>query len=75
MIYSKFGTALVLVSKTESTGGRVMIQATAVGNPDVHEYDVIGLKADNGVTEINAAVAALPPKSFENKHPKGRKRL
>jgi hypothetical protein len=72
MIYSRFGTALALVSKTESAGGRVSVQATADGATDVHEYNVADLKADDGLAEINAAVAKLPLKVFENKS--GRRR-
>jgi hypothetical protein len=72
MIYSKFGTALVLVSKTQSSGGQVRVQATVDGTPEVHEYEVADLKADDGLTEINAAVAALPAKVFENRS--GRRR-
>jgi hypothetical protein len=64
MIYSKFGTALTLVSKTEHAGGRVTIQATEAGGPaDIHEYNVGDLKADEGLTEIQAAVLALPARS------------
>jgi hypothetical protein len=72
MIYSKFGTALALVSKTESAGGRVLVQAAANGSADLIEYVVTDLKADNGQTEINAAIAKLPLKVFENKS--GRRR-
>jgi hypothetical protein len=67
MIYSKFGTPLMLVSKTQSTSGRVSVQATAEGMPDIHEYPLADLKADDGLTEINTAVAALPIKVFENR--------
>ena len=72
MIYSRFGTALALLSKTESAGGRVSVQATANGVADIHEYSVADLKADDGLAEINAAVAKLPMKVFENKS--GRRR-
>jgi hypothetical protein len=68
MIYSKFGSKLTLVTKTESTGGRVDVQATADGTTDVHEYNVTDLKADDGMKEINDAVAKLPLKVFENTH-------
>jgi len=37
MIYSRFGTALTLVSKTESDSGRVSVQATTEGSADLHE--------------------------------------
>jgi hypothetical protein len=65
MIYSKFGTAITLVSKTESDSV-VTIQATSAGTTDTREYKLTDLKADNGVTEINAAIAKLPPKVFGN---------
>jgi hypothetical protein len=65
MIYSKFGTALTLVSKTESAS-IVTIQATSVGTSDTREYKLADLKADDGVAEINAAIAKLPPKVFGN---------
>ena len=67
MIYSKFGTLLALVSKVEGAGGRVRVQATVDGTPEVHEYELADLKADDGLPEINAAVAALPAKVFENR--------
>lgn len=67
MIYSRFGTPLALVSKTQSAGGRVAVQATAGGTADTREYDpAADLTADDGRTEIDAAVAQLPLKVFEN---------
>jgi predicted metal-dependent RNase len=75
MIYSRFGTALALVSKTEGVGGRVLIQATANGTADEIEYNLADLKADNGLAEITAAVAKLPLKVFENKTGRRRKPL
>ena len=72
MIYSKFGTTLALVSKTAGTGGQVRVQATVDGTSEVHEYALADLKADDGLTEINAAVAALPIKVLENRS--GRRR-
>ena len=66
MIYSKFGTTLALVSKVEGAGGRVRVQATVDGTPEVHEYDVADLKADDGLSEINTAVAALPAKVIDH---------
>jgi hypothetical protein len=66
MIYSKFGTELALVSRTESAGGKVTVQATAGETTDLREYDVADLKADDGLSELNAAVAKLPLKVFEN---------
>jgi hypothetical protein len=75
MIYSRFGTKLALVSKTESDSGRVSVQATAEGTADIHEYNLADLTADDGPTEINAAVAKLPLKAFENKSGRRRKPL
>jgi hypothetical protein len=60
MIYSRFGTQLTLISKTVSDGGRVSVQATTDGTADTHDYNVVDLKADDGMNEINAAVAKLP---------------
>ena len=75
MIFSKFGTALALVSKTESDEGPVSVQATADGKADIHNYNLSDLMADFGLTEINAAVALLPLKVFENKSGRRRKPL
>ncbi|HEX4792361.1 MAG TPA: hypothetical protein VH370_01130 [Humisphaera sp.] len=75
MIYSKFGTALALLSKTQSAGGQVCVQATADGAADIHEYKLADLTADDGSAEINAAVAKLPLKVFENKSGRRRKPL
>ncbi len=72
MIYSKFGTKLALVSKTQSADGQVSVQATASGTSDIHEYSVADLKADDGLPEITVAIAGLPMKVFENKN--GRRR-
>jgi hypothetical protein len=72
MIYSRFGTPLVLVSKTENTGA-VSIQAKSGGTEDTREYHLADLKADDGAAEINAAVAKLPLKVFENKTGRRRK--
>jgi len=73
MIYSKFGSQLTLVSKTETEGGRVSVQASTDGTTDIHDYNVVDLKADDGMNEINAAVAKLPLKVFENTHRRHRK--
>ena len=48
MIYSRFGTVLTLVSKTESESGKVSVQATTEGSADLHEYHVGDLTADDG---------------------------
>jgi hypothetical protein len=75
MIYSKFGTALALLSKTEHAGRGVSVHATAEGKPEIHEYLVAELKADDGLTEINAAVGLLPLKVFETRSDRRKKRL
>jgi hypothetical protein len=67
MIYSKFGTALSLVSKTQSASGAVSVQARVDGSADLHEYDPADLKADDGSTEISQTVAKLPLKVFESR--------
>ena len=75
MIYSRFGTALTLVSKRENASGQLSIQATVDGTTDLHEYNLADLKADDGQPEINAAVAKLPPQVFENKNARRRRPL
>jgi hypothetical protein len=65
MIYSKFGTALTLISKTESAS-IISVQATSGGTPDTREYKLSDLKADGGTAEISDAIAKLPMKVFEN---------
>jgi hypothetical protein len=62
MIFSKFGSKLNLVSKSEGAGGRVSVQGTADGSPDIREFAVADLKADEGLGEINRVIAQLPPK-------------
>ncbi|HZN69453.1 MAG TPA: hypothetical protein VFB66_29535 [Tepidisphaeraceae bacterium] len=62
MIFSKFGSRLTPVSKSEDGSGRVWVQATAEGSPDIREYAASDLKADEGLGEINRAIAQLPPK-------------
>ena len=73
MIYSRFGTPLTLVTRTESDAGVVSVQATTDDSTDVHEYKLTDLTADEGSTEINAAVAKLPMKVFENNSGRRRK--
>ena len=73
MIYSKFGSVLTLITKTESEGGRVSVQATSDGTTDIRDYNVVDLKADDGINEINAAVAKLPQRALQNKAGRRRK--
>jgi len=51
------------------------VQATVDGTADTHEYNPADLKADDGLAEINAAVAKLPLKVFDNKSTRRAKRL
>jgi len=62
MIFSRFGSKLTPVSKSADASGRVWVQATAEGSPDIREYAAADLKADEGVGEINRALAQLPSK-------------
>lgn len=75
MIYSRFGTKLTLLSKDQDASGRVLIQATAEDSEGVRQYAVTELKADDGMSEINDAVAKLPAKDITIKKPeRGHKR-
>jgi hypothetical protein len=67
MIFSKFGSKLNLVSKSEDAAGRVSVQGTADGSPDIREFAVADLKADEGLGEINRVIAQLPPKAVGGK--------
>ena len=62
MIFSKFGCKLNLISKSEDARGRVSVQGTADGSPDIREFAAADLKADGGLGEINRVIALLPPK-------------
>ena len=67
MIYSRFGTKLMLVSKQQESSERLSIQATAAGTVDIRDYHVSDLTADEGSTEINQTVAKLPWKVVQKK--------
>ena len=74
MIYSRFGTKLTPVSKEQDASGRISLQATAEGVSDVRHYAITELIADDGMPEINAAVAKLPWRIVEAKaQPRDRK--
>jgi hypothetical protein len=66
MIYSRFGTQLTLLTKQEGSG-RLSIQATAQGTPDIRHYHLGDLTADAGLAEIDAAIATLPWKVVQKK--------
>jgi hypothetical protein len=60
MIYSRFGSKLTLISKSENREGALSVQATCEGREGVRTYGRAEMTADNGKPEIDAAVAALP---------------
>jgi hypothetical protein len=74
VLYSKFGSRLTPVSKSEDANGRITIQATAEDTTDVREYQITDLKADDGSAEINEAIQKLPAKVIAN-IPSARKRI
>ena len=74
MLYSKFGSRLIPISKSQDAQGRTIVQATAEGTTDVREYQISDLKADEGSAEINAVLEKLPAKVIEN-IPSARKRI
>ncbi len=59
MIYSRFGTKLTLLNKSQGAGGRISIHATAEGGDGVRDYAVTDLTADGGLGEINDTVDKL----------------
>ncbi len=67
MLYSKFGSRLTPVSKSQDANGRMMVQATAGDTTDLREYPITDLKADEGSTEINEIISKLPLKVVEKK--------
>ena len=67
MIFSKFDCKLTPVSKSKDASGRVWVQATAEGSPDIREYAAADLKADEGLGEINRTIAQLPLKVVGSK--------
>ena len=74
MLYSKFGSRLTPISKSENASGRITVQATAENTSDVREYQITDLKADDGSTEIDEVIKNLPAKVIEN-IPSARKRI
>ena len=67
MIFSKFGSRLDLISKSEGADGRVWVQGKADGSPDIREFAAADLKADEGPGEISRVIALLPPKVVGDK--------
>ena len=66
MLYSKFGSRLTPVSKSQDANGRITIQATAEDTTDVRDHQITDLKADDGSTEINEIISKLPAKVIQN---------
>ena len=60
MIYSRFGSKLTLIEKHQEGNGRLCIYAIAEGAVEAREYSIGDFTADEGLTEINAAIAKLP---------------
>ena len=75
MIYSKFGSRLMPISKSQDASGRISVQVTAEGSPDVREYAAAELKADEGLNEVNQVVANLPWKVVGSKVERRRQML
>ena len=75
MIYSKFGCAITLVSRSEDASGRTWVQGTAEGSPDLREFAAADLKADEGLGEINEVIAKLPAKAVGSKVERRRQTL
>lgn len=67
MIYSRFGTVLTLLTKTQQSDGQVVVQASAQGTPVIRDYRVGDMTADEGSKEIEAAIAGLPWKVIPRK--------
>ncbi len=73
MIFSKFGSKLTPISKRQDSGDQILIQAQVEGTPEVREYALTDLKADDGLSEIDQMIAALPWKA-EHKTKRGPER-
>jgi hypothetical protein len=75
MIYSRFGTKLTPVSKEQDASGRISIQVTVDGFPELRNYVLADLQADDGMPEINDTVAKLPWRIIETKTQRRVKKL
>ena len=75
MIYSRFGTKLTLISKEEDASGRLLINATAEDTDGTRQYTLSDLKADDGMPEINDAVAKLPLRDTTKQVDRGSQKL
>jgi hypothetical protein len=67
VIYTRFGSKLTLIDKHQGSNGRLSIHAIAEGATEVREYSVGDFTADEGLTEINEAVAKLSWRVAEKK--------
>ena len=54
MIYTRFGSQVTIL---EDTGGWANVRRESDGT--LHEWHISELKADGGIEEINAAIAAV----------------
>jgi len=63
MIFSRFGTKITPVSKSEDAAGQICIHATCAGMEGPREYRRADLVADNGNPEIDALIEKLPWKA------------
>jgi len=75
MIYSKFGSQITLLTKSQDREGRLSAQGTAEGSEAIREYGVGDLKADDGLSEIEDAIAKLPWKAVVKKAKRERRGL
>jgi len=73
MIYSKFGSRLTPISKSENASGQFTIQATADDTTEIREYQTGDLKADDGHVEINEILAKLPLKVVKTRSSPGKR--
>ena len=60
MIYSRFGSKLTLISRGEDADGQLSVRATCEGMEGERTYRRGDMTADDGMPEIDAAVAKLP---------------
>ena len=63
MIFSRFGTPITPISKSEDAAGQICIHATCPGMEGPREYRRADLVADKGNPEIDALIATLPWKA------------
>ena len=72
MIYTRFGSKLTLIDKHQDGNGRLSILAIAEGAAEAREYSIGDFTADEGLTEIDEAVAKLPCRVAKKQVKRGR---